>query len=629
MNIIRFPSIFIVVVIAMLSIACSKSDSPILPSDQTTPGISQELPVAALSGNSNRSLLAVYDAVIDPVAKTFTVTPDNRSAQYHFALTQMFPGTLQITGYGWTPNFWADIKIAHPLPGSGIDAFDPRVIAILPARAGVSADYPELNMHANNSVVMQPDGYTSLHDSLGGSIPGNANPFMAYFKSVNNRRWSSTGTTEETQRWQMNLSGFGGSLQFKLVVDVSTNYPNPAQSGTDNAPEPVQITVVVGDGLTSHGGSASIDVTLLDWQGRLSIGGVYVEAPDLFNGLVSLTYSGPGSHPNEYVYSGMINNTLQAQAGDHNFLVGAVDQATSASICNEFTVEVAYLGYDNLIWAKGEGFSSSENAFAVTTLPDNTFALTGYFIDMTIFGRNEINETILRSPNETTEAFVARFNPNGTLVWAKGTAGEGHKYGYGVTSLSDNSVVVTGCIWDVAIFGPGEPNETVLWSEGERDVFIARYNPNGTLAWAKSAGGNDYDYGNAITALSDGSTVIAGSAEGSIIFGKGETNETLLEGGGSFLARYNSDGTLEWAIGNDAGESKALTTLSDDSVVVTGAYLGKILVARYRSNSSFLWVKFVGGTGYGEEGLGITSLSDDSTVVTGYFYESVVFVSGE
>jgi len=134
----------------------------------------------------------------------------------------------------------------------------------------------------------------------------------------------------------MNLFGFGGPTQFKLVVDVSTKYPNPSTPVTDNAREPVNIDATVGEGLSQQGGTADITVTLLDWQGLINIGGVKVETPDLFDGTVSLSYFGPGPNPNEYICKSTISNTKLAPAGEYKYLVTAWDQPTGIYIYNEF-----------------------------------------------------------------------------------------------------------------------------------------------------------------------------------------------------------------------------------------------------------------------------------------------------
>ena len=42
-------------------------------------------------------------------------------------------------------------------------------------------------------------------------------------------------------------------------------------------------------------------------------------------------------------------------------------------------------------------------------------------------------------------------------------------------------------------FGEGEANEKILESNAHTAGFVARYNPDGTLAWAVVAGGDDLD----------------------------------------------------------------------------------------------------------------------------------------
>jgi len=650
----RLFTLLCIFFITMMFVGCSKAKSIVEPSTD----IMNEIPASFDGATGNRGVIAVYDAVIDPEAKTFKVEPCVRDLAYHYPLTQLYPNSLSITAYGFTPNFWAEIKLSHPLPGSGIDGFDPRVITILPARTGVSFYYPTLNAYANNSVVLEPDGYTKLFDNLGGSIFGNTNPFKAYFKDQPYRRWSSTGVTSETQRWQMNLSGFGGSMQFKLVVDVSTNYPNPPQSEIDNSAEPIQISASVGSGLTNEGGSAEIDVTIFDWQGRMSIGGVLVEAPDLFNGSVNLSYSTPGPYPNEYIYIGTITNEKLAPAGEYKYLVAAWDQTTSIYIYNEFTVKVSYISHDgNLIWAKRAGGTKGDYGNAITTLSDDSTVVTGVFGypsgGSATFGPGEPNETVLTSAG-FYDIFIAKYNPNGTLAWAKRAGGSSIDEGRGITTLSDNIIVVTGRFSESATFGLGEPNQTVLTSFGDYDVFIARYNPDGTLVWAKRAGGSSSDGGYGITALSDNSTVVTGCFDGSATFGPSEPNEKVLTSAGSFdifIAHYNPDGTLAWAKragGPSSDYGRGITTLSDNSTVVTGCFEGTttfgpgepnekvlwsvgdpdIFIARYNPDGTLAWAKRAGGLGY-DESLGIKMLSDNSTVVTGWFKGSATFGPGE
>jgi hypothetical protein len=214
------------------------------------------------------------------------------------------------------------------------------VIAILPANPGVRFFYPVFNVAGNNAVLRDPDGYTGLHDGIGGAILGNVNPFKSYFEDQPYRVWSSNGVTEETQRWQMDLTGFGGSFQFYLVVDVSLNYPNPPQPVIDNTKEPVAISASIGDGLTIDGGDTSIEVSVLDWQGLDNQPVVSVEIPSLSSSVRNMSFYSLAPQTNHITYRGVIANENAAPKGDYNLLVRALDTESQKTMYKEFTAHV-------------------------------------------------------------------------------------------------------------------------------------------------------------------------------------------------------------------------------------------------------------------------------------------------
>ena len=344
--------LILVFILSAAYLSCSHGKSPVEPGMDTT-----MLPES--DSIANRSIVAVYDVTIDPEAKTVEMTQSERSTAFHFPVSNLFPNVLQITGYSWTPNFWVEIKMQHPYPGSTICGFDPRVIAILPANNGVNFNYPTINAKSNNAVVLLPDGYTKLFDSVGGSIAGTANPFKAYFQGQPYHAWYGRGLTNETQRWDLNLAGFGGAMTYKLVVDVSTNYPAAPQPIVDNCQEPYKIDAQISDGMTEEGGSATLDVVISDWQGKTGIGGVVVEAPDIFNGIVNLSYIGPGPSDHQFTYQKIINNTKLAPAGGYKLLIAAWDSTTQVAMLNEFKYTVSPVGPYNPVDVTPERLNTS------------------------------------------------------------------------------------------------------------------------------------------------------------------------------------------------------------------------------------------------------------------------------
>jgi len=312
-------------------------------------------------------------------------------------------------------------------------------------------------------------------------------------------------------------------------------------------------------------------------------------------------------------------------------------------------------------WARGIGSNDGGGrSYGVSSFPDGSFVLTGQFRQSVTFGEGEPNETTLVSPGDTRSIFVARYNPDGTLAWAKSALSEGlSSRGHAVTFLSDYSVAVTGWFTGDTVFGEGEPNETMLYGDqqGLSDIFIARYNPDGTLAWSKGVGDYMCDYGLGIASLSDDSIVVTGFFETSATFGLGDPNETHVDSVGRedmYVARFNPDGTLAWV--KTAGDENrstyawAIAALSDDSVVVTGEFslavfgrgepneitlygdawgLMDIWIARFGPDGMLAWAKDAGSTGCYDSGSAVTALSDDSIAVAGYISGLATFGEGE
>ncbi len=309
-------------------------------------------------------------------------------------------------------------------------------------------------------------------------------------------------------------------------------------------------------------------------------------------------------------------------------------------------------------WAKNAGGAGDDGSTSISAFSDGAVLVTGYFESTATFGEGEGNETILTSAGNR-DIFISKYNPDGTLVWAKSILGAEWDTGWGVSALPDDSAILVGHFTNTATFGSGEGNQTVLISAGGRDSFIAKYNPNGTLNWVKSAGSTDSVYGQDASTLPDGTTTIVGYFDGNnATFGLGEGNETVFSSDGGFdvfVAKYNPDGTLAWAkraggTGSDLG--RGISVIPDGSTVVTGyfggfsaspATFGKgevnetvlsstgwsdIFVAKYNSDGTVAWAKSAGGSS-DEMSWAISALSDGSSIVTGYFEGNATFGAGE
>jgi uncharacterized delta-60 repeat protein len=274
---------------------------------------------------------------------------------------------------------------------------------------------------------------------------------------------------------------------------------------------------------------------------------------------------------------------------------------TVFSSAGKYDIFIARYNPDGTLhWARRAGGAHYDYCYAISVLSDDSIVVTGYFENSTTFGPGESNETVLSSAGDY-DIFVARYNPDGTLHWAKRAGGMHRSESYAISVFSDNSIAVGGTFNGSVTFGPGEGNETVLSSAGDYDIFVARYNPDGTLHWAKREGGTDFDSGRMISVFSDNSIAVGGCFSGTVTFSPGESNETVLSSVGYndiLIARYNPDGTLNWAKragGIMSDYSLAISALSEDSIVVIGCFWGKATFGLGEVNETVL-----SNTGYSD-----------------------------
>jgi len=258
-----------------------------------------------------------------------------------------------------------------------------------------------------------------------------------------------------------------------------------------------------------------------------------------------------------------------------------------------------------------------------------------------------------------TDGFLATYSDDGTVAWVKRAGGTGSDEGIDLATASDGTTILVGAFEGTAVFGLFEPAETSLETAGGSDGFFAKYNPDGTIAWAKKIGGNGQDSVEGVSLLDDGSFLVAGHLSGTVVFGMGEANETHSDGTwGVFLAKYDGNGQLQWAKGlsldgNGGVEIGGISGLFNGSFRITGRFGGSgsiifgkgqtdeasvstgdqyhhAYIAGYNPDGTFRWLSTADGNDGNETGgLDLTVLHDNSVVAVGFLGGTAIFGKGE
>src|SRR6185295_15369160 len=123
-----------------------------------------------------------------------------------------------------------------------------------------------------------------------------------------------------------------------------------------------------------------------------------------------------------------------------------------------------------------------------------------------------------------------------------GGSGTGSSYGTAVATDPSGDMYVTGFFT-----GAVDVGGVTLSNSGGQDMFIARYHSDGTIQWAKSAGGigsRDYVQAEAITIDRSGNVYVVGYFQGTVAFNG--ASPKVYGATDVVIAKYHPDGGLEW-----------------------------------------------------------------------------------
>ncbi len=224
------------------------------------------------------------------------------------------------------------------------------------------------------------------------------------------------------------------------------------------------------------------------------------------------------------------------------------------------------------IWTRLWGLKSFDRAYSLATGIDGTIYMAG------------------EADGAPTQAFLTKYTPDGAEVWTRAL---GSTYGRAVTVGNDGSIYMAG--------------QTGVSLDGQRytnagDIFVARYDSDGLLTWARLLGTNEGESALAVATGSDGSVYVAGYTYGS------PDRQTNNGGKDGFLAKYSPDGTKQWTrlVGGIKEDFVTDVSIGTDEVIyVSGVTYGDIddqknnggtdaFLAAFNPDGSRAWTRLIG-----------------------------------
>ncbi len=214
------------------------------------------------------------------------------------------------------------------------------------------------------------------------------------------------------------------------------------------------------------------------------------------------------------------------------------------------------------------------------------------------------------------DGFILKLNSSGDVIWSKLIATKGNDAVQGIQIDQSSNVYITGYYTDSLFAG----TDTLVTSNVEKEIYLAKLNSSGNFLWSRSAGksGNN-DEGFDIDLDNSGNIYITGYFGDTAYFG----NQSIFRSGDDnmFLAKYSNTGNIIWVTSPEI-YSQAVTKNAIGffvrcdvlgGVYVSGQFSDTAVfssqtiycangvqnfLAKYSSNGLCSWARNVGGYGY-------------------------------
>jgi len=304
---------------------------------------------------------------------------------------------------------------------------------------------------------------------------------------------------------------------------------------------------------------------------------------------------------------------------------------------------LAKFGSDcSLVWSTFLGGSGGDTAYGLATDGAGNVYITGSTSSDDFPSTRAYDSSYNGGSGRYGDAFLAKFSPDGALVWATYLGGGDEDVGYGVATDGAGNVYVAGMTRsaDFPIVGGFDATYG-----GDADGFVAKFSAEGALVWSTYIGGSGEDRIYGIGVDVGGNVCLAGRTVSEDLPTSPNLDATYNGGGcDTFVSRVSSSGELLWTTYLGGGGLDPVTDLSVDdysNIYVTGAtdssdfptsgilqssfQGGKydIFVTKYAPDGSLVWSRYLGRSGR-DEAHGI-SVSDEGNVFLGGYTSSPDF----
>lgn len=255
-------------------------------------------------------------------------------------------------------------------------------------------------------------------------------------------------------------------------------------------------------------------------------------------------------------------------------------------------------------WARDLGGTDADIGKDVCLDPQNNVHVAGWTLG------EVTGDCATLSGSGASSIFLAEYDPFGACLWSRVDGGPGDDVARGIATDAQGNTFITGSYSGLAQFGT-----VTLGVQGDADVFVAKYGPDGDFLWVAHGGGPFDEQGSAVATDAEGNVFVCGRYRSTCTFGA-STIGTVNNNFDAFLGKLDADGNWLWIrrAGDIGGEeANAVAVDAQGFAYITGWYSSPIAVfssqqvspvgggadiflAKYDPTGTCLWVRGAGAT---------------------------------
>jgi hypothetical protein len=221
----------------------------------------------------------------------------------------------------------------------------------------------------------------------------------------------------------------------------------------------------------------------------------------------------------------------------------------------------------------GGSHQDAEVTFALTTDNENNVYITGNALSTDLPTTPGTHQLVKAGSTTTHDAFICKYNSDGTRIWTTYFGGTSHDYPLAITTDSAGDLYIVGYTMSTGGIATANAHQPLL-SSGE-DAFITKFSNTGTQLWGTYLGGTGADKINAIS-TTGAMLAFAGTSSSNNIATTANAHQPGLGSTGlpdGIVGCMTFDGNLQWLTYYGGEHSDAITGLSskaDGSIYVAG-----------------------------------------------------------